>query len=737
VSFRPPAGDVSGVPLASVAAVVLDTETTGLDTRRDRVIEIAAVRLPGAATPDADTFASLVRPDVPIPEASTRIHRIADADVAGAPAFPDAMARFADWTGPALVLGYSVGFDLAVLEAEHARAGLAWTPPHSLDIAHLVRLAAPELPEQSLDLAAGWLGIAVADRHRALADARLAARVFEALLPRLRERGIATVAQAERACRGLTRRLDDEARIGWHAPGRPEDGGTSGDVDGPLARIDSFPYRHRVRDLMHAPPAVVGGGIRLSEALAAMVRDRISSLFVAPDDAPDHDHALVHDHGPRHDHAPGRAHAIVTERDVMRAIAADGAPALDRPVRTVAQGPLVTVEADEFVYRALTRMSGRGFRHLGVVDADGRLVGALSARDLLRQRAGDAVALGEAIEAAESVEALGRVWAGLTAVARALVAEAVDPRDIAAIVSRELQALTRRATELAEAELQADGAGTAPAPFAVLVLGSGGRGESLLAMDQDNAIVHADPPPGAGAAAKEHAAAWFARLGGRLSEILDTVGVAYCKGGVMAARPQWRGSAADWRATVGAWITRSRPEDILNADIFFDAAPVCGDAALARDLLDDARAAAPGSGNFLKLLALNAADFRVPVGWFGRFRGEDGRVDLKAGGLMPIFGAARVAALRLGSAARATPERLRAAREAGLVAAATAGNLDAAHRILLDLILRQQLADIERGVALSNRVDTGALSALQRKELRWALERVPSVADLLGVPLIR
>ena len=67
---------------------------------------------------------------------------------------------------------------------------------------------------------------------------------------------------------------------------------------------------------------------------------------------------------------------------------------------------------------------------------------------------------------------------------------------------------------LAEAELVAEGAGPAPCAYAVLVLGSAGRGESLLAMDQDNALVFAEGEPDG------EADRWFARLGRRMAAIL-------------------------------------------------------------------------------------------------------------------------------------------------------------------------------------------------------------------------
>ena len=48
-----------------------------------------------------------------------------------------------------------------------------------------------------------------------------------------------------------------------------------------------------------------------------------------------------------------------------------------------------------------------------------------------------------------------------------------------------------------------------------------------------------------------------AELSEHLADILHEVGVPYCKGGVMAKNPAWRGSLATRRARVGSWINRS------------------------------------------------------------------------------------------------------------------------------------------------------------------------------------
>lgn len=703
MSFHPPKGGLSALPLHSLPAIVADTETTGLDTATDRIIEIAAVRVHNGTVSD-DRFSELVQPGLPVPAKSTEIHGIRDADLAQAETFPAVMTRFAGWAGGDVLIGYSLGFDLAVLEAEHLRAGLKWQAPRTLDVRHLVQLVAPDLPGQTLDIAAEWLGIEITDRHRALGDALVTAQIFNALIDRLRARDIVTLAQAERACRSLSSHMSAEAQAGWHQVAVGSDTQI-------LARIDSFPYRHRVADIMHAPPVSIDGAGILKDALKTMIDRRISSVFVDP---------------PASDAAAGWG--ILTERDVLRAVAAEGGDALGKTVDSYAIRPLVSIREDEFVYRAITRMSGRNFRHLGVCDTDGKLVGALSARDLLKQRAGDAMSLGDCIEAAETTAELGRIWETLTMVAASLSAEGVDPRNTAAIVSQELRALTRRATELAEAQLLAEGFGPPPQPYAMLVLGSGGRGESLLAMDQDNAIVFESGAPGS------DDDEWFEHLGQIAADTLDGVGVCYCQGGIMAKNAAWRKDVAHWRETVASWIGSSKPEDILNSDIFFDARPVYGDEALGDALRRDAMDAAVGNRIFLQNMAIKAADFDSPLGWFGRIKTDGGRLDLKKCGIMPIFSAARVLALKHGIPARATPDRLAAVREQDIQGAARINNLIDAHRIMLDAILRQQLRDIEAGVRLSNKVDLSQLDAYEKQELVWALEQTPAIPDLLGTP---
>lgn len=705
----------SATPLVALDAVVLDCETTSLDPRRARIVEVGAVRLSAGRLDDSATYRTLINPGVPIPQLVVEVHGIDDAKVKDAPGFAAAWPMLSDFIGGAVMIGHSIGYDLAAIAGEAERNGIEFRRPRTLDVRLLAQIVEPALAGYSLDSLAAWLGVDAKDRHSALGDAVTAAKIFIALIPRLREGNIRTLAEAEAACAGLTEALDAQHRAGWVEPVLSP---SRIDAERTFARLDSYPYRHRIREMMSSPPIFIGGNTSTDSALKMLIERRVSSAFIAPEGRDAANGPFL-----------GADTGIVTERDILRVIAEQGTTALGKNIGSFASRPLAAVPADAFVYRAIGRMDRLRIRHLGVVDDTGNVVGALSARDLLRLRARDAVTLGDEIDEATDVHELGQAWATLPAVARGLLGEGIDARDIAAIISRELGALTRRAGQLAEERMQKAGNGAPPVPYALLVLGSAGRGESLLAMDQDNAIIFSDGEPDG------PEDRWFAELGTHVADILNEVGVPYCKGGIMAKHAAWRGSAALWRERVQHWIGRSDPEDLLAVDIFFDLRAVHGDGRLAADLWRDSYAMAKGEIGFAKLLAESGSHFDPPLGWFG-FRTKDGRVDLKMGGLFLIVSTARVLAIFNGIAEHSTKARLENVRALGIGSAGELGAMIESHRAILTVMLDQQLADIAAGRPPSNKVDIKRLSAADQAMLKNALGALKHGDDMLRDLLI-
>ncbi|MCF8477058.1 MAG: DUF294 nucleotidyltransferase-like domain-containing protein [Pseudolabrys sp.] len=691
----------NATPLISLDAFVIDTETTGLDPAKAHIVEIGAVPLKRGKLDEAACLRRLVNPAVPIPAVATGIHKIDDAMVAESPRFAAVWPDLAKTMEGAVLIGHTLGFDLAVLKRECERAGLPWTVPRTLDTNLLAQVAEPRLGGYTLEHLASWLGVSLDARHSALGDAILTANIFLALLPKLRAGNIRTLAEAEKACLALTGVLDEQHRAGWEEAVAP----AQARAEAMLARIDTYPYRHRIADVMSAPVKFVAGDTKLGAALNRMAKEKVSSLLVGPDGAAADAVLRVGDT------------AIVTERDMLRAVADRGPAALELAVSAIASRPLASLPAAAFVYRALGRMSRLKLRHLAVENENGEVCGMVTSRDLLRLRAQEASILGDGLDVANDVPALGASWAPLPQAVGGLIAEGVSARDIAAVISRELGALTRRAGVLAERRMLAEGRGGPPCAYALCVLGSAGRGESLLAMDQDNAIVFAEGEPDSAADR------WFAQLGAIVADILHEVGVPYCDGGVMAKNAAWRGSVETWHARVASWVARSSPADLMSVDIFFDLLGVHGEVRLAETVWRAGYDAARDKAVFAKLLAEAGGGVSQSFTLWGGIRTDNGRIDLKRAGLFGIVTIARVLAIRHHIVERATPARLTAVAALGR----GGGDVDALKRAqgaFLDLILTQQVADMRAGLPPGNKVEVRRLSREQRRRLHESLNAV-------------
>ncbi|HSF94501.1 MAG TPA: DUF294 nucleotidyltransferase-like domain-containing protein [Thermohalobaculum sp.] len=695
-------------PLLALDMVALDTETTGLEVATDRIVQIGALRMRGGALLEHQPLDLLVDPGVPIPAAATRIHGLSGADVAGAAETSEALARLAGFLGGSVVLGHNVHFDLAVLRHEAARHGVDWVEPRALDVALIAAALSPARMDASLEALALAFGTAVTGRHTALGDARTTAAILAAMIEPLRQSGIRTLAELEAFQSRPRELIERREKAGWMT--RPGGGPDFTAATGPDAQraVDSFLYRHRLSDVMGSPPITVGPDATLLETAAVMRTHGIGCVIVEP---------LTAGGG-----------GFVSERDILYTLAERGREAGALPVGEVMTRPVIAMPEDTLLYRALGLMARKGLRYLAATGPDGAVSGVFTLRSLLRERALATLALGDRIAAAETSAELAAVQAELPGLAAALLADGLDARQVAAIISAEGRAMTARAGELAEAQMVAEGRGPAPAPFCLLVLGSGGRGESLLAPDQDNAVIVDDAYGGDLDAAED----WFTLWAGHLNRLLDEAGIPYCKGGVMARNRAWRKRLAGWCRQVDAWVANPKPENLLNVDIFFDFAPVLGDTSLAARLrahaLDDAERARV----LIRAMAEASGAHGGAVGMFGGFRKDErGRTDLKAGALLALVSGARVMALARHVEATATPDRLLQSSAKAEAGASDARMLVEIHAMVLRLILTQQIADIRAGVPPSNAVDTGQLGRDQRKALKHAIDQLQLMDEMV------
>lgn len=165
---------------------MLDTETTGKDPERDRIVEIGIVVGRGGEVVRRENW--LVNPKIPIPKDATAVHGIKDEDVAGQRTFAEIAGEVAAALEGTVPAAYNATFDRAFVVAEIARSGLVvdamptclrpgvdWLDP-------LVWAREVQKYEKSKKLTevSARLGVALENAHRASDDAEAALRVLYA-----------------------------------------------------------------------------------------------------------------------------------------------------------------------------------------------------------------------------------------------------------------------------------------------------------------------------------------------------------------------------------------------------------------------------------------------------------------------------------------------------------------------------------------------------------------------------
>ncbi|GAB5410959.1 MAG: DUF3820 family protein [Chlamydiales bacterium] len=155
--------------------IFYDTETTGIRTDRDRIVEIAAF------DPEENrTFVSFVNPQMPIPPESTAITNITDSMVADAPLFSQVAQEFVDFCGEDIVLiaHNNDSFDKPLMENEFARHKVEIPKWRYFDSLKWARRYRPDLPRHTLQHLREVYGFAENNAHRALDDVIILHKVF-------------------------------------------------------------------------------------------------------------------------------------------------------------------------------------------------------------------------------------------------------------------------------------------------------------------------------------------------------------------------------------------------------------------------------------------------------------------------------------------------------------------------------------------------------------------------------
>ena len=160
--------------------VAIDVETTGLDPKNDRIIEIGAVRFSNGNA--IKEYSSLVNPGLPLPRNIVQLTGIQDKDVACAPKFESIASAVLEFIADMPLCGHQIEFDINFINAELKRLGKPKILAPEIDTALLSRVVTPSIARYSLKHVSRALGVELSNAHRALADAKASGFVACSLL---------------------------------------------------------------------------------------------------------------------------------------------------------------------------------------------------------------------------------------------------------------------------------------------------------------------------------------------------------------------------------------------------------------------------------------------------------------------------------------------------------------------------------------------------------------------------
>jgi DNA polymerase III epsilon subunit family exonuclease len=214
---KPPGAELL---LEQATYVVVDLETTGLRPGTSAICEIGAVRI--RELEPVDEFETLVNPGLRIAPGASAITGLRNEQLRGAPRPPEAVRRFLDFAGEAVLVAHNARFDLAFLDRETERLTGSRIAAPVVDTVLLARtLLAGRVKGFSLGQLAWFLGTDARPCHRALPDARATAELLLALIGLAQERGVRTVADLGSLAATRSRRLLDKRHLAFGAPTRP------------------------------------------------------------------------------------------------------------------------------------------------------------------------------------------------------------------------------------------------------------------------------------------------------------------------------------------------------------------------------------------------------------------------------------------------------------------------------------------------------------------------------------
>lgn len=187
-------------PITNLRFVILDTETTGLNVKKDRILSIGAVAMKNYSFRTSDRYEHHLCQAGYSPDDSIQIHGITINRTSNGIEEKEAIAKLFSFLRDSILVGHHIGFDKGIIEEAMIRHFGVKIKNKTLDTSTLEkRLISPfkyqqtQSPPSSLDSLCKKYKVEMVERHTAAGDAFITALVFMKQLARLEAKGVRTM----------------------------------------------------------------------------------------------------------------------------------------------------------------------------------------------------------------------------------------------------------------------------------------------------------------------------------------------------------------------------------------------------------------------------------------------------------------------------------------------------------------------------------------------------------------
>ena len=168
--------------------VVFDIETTGLNSHFNKIIEIGAVKIKAGRI--IDRYSQLINPGISIPYHITEITSITNEQVANQPKIDEAIEKFVEFVGDAVLVAHNAPFDMGFIKRDIKEYLNINLENSVIDTLQMARDLFPDLKKYGLGDLNKVLGLALENHHRAVDDSQATANMFNIFLEKYKEKGI-------------------------------------------------------------------------------------------------------------------------------------------------------------------------------------------------------------------------------------------------------------------------------------------------------------------------------------------------------------------------------------------------------------------------------------------------------------------------------------------------------------------------------------------------------------------